>query len=656
MCGIAGYILDSPTLDLPSLAAQAQAMATAIAHRGPDDSGTWVDATAGIAFGHRRLSIIDLSVEGHQPMHSASGRYVIVYNGEIYNYADIRGELDGGDTPPRWRGHSDTETMLAAIERWGLEDALARFNGMFAFALWDRDTRTLHLARDRMGEKPLYYGTVGGRFAFGSELKALRALPGFAAEIDRDALALYLRHNYIPAPWSIYRGVRKLAPGARAEVRRLEGGAFDVRESLYWDLRAVARRSIATPATADDVAALGELERRLERSVGLRMVADVPIGAFLSGGVDSSIVVATMQRLASRPVKTFTIGFAEQAYDEAPFAKRVAAHLGTDHTEVYVSAADALGVVPNLPSMYDEPFADSSQIPTFLVSRVARSAVTVSLSGDGGDELFSGYERYGRGLELARASARAPSWMRRGAASALRSAKPATLDAAMRAFAPVLPRRLRFAHAGEKLHKLASVIGEDDPRALYLSLLSYWRDGLPLAQPSQAQTPHDAMRREDADLPLAQWMMLVDQCTYLPDDILAKVDRAAMAVSLETRVPLLDHDLVAYAWSIPLAQKQRDGRGKFLLRELLCRHVPRELVERPKRGFAIPLADWLRGPLKEWAGALLDPARIAREGFLDPARVDARWREHLAGTRNAQDELWGVLCFEAWLDANGAGA
>jgi len=628
-------------------------MALAIANRGPDDAGTWVDPSHGLALGHRRLAIIDLSVEGHQPMLSASGRFVIVYNGEIYNYNDVRAELDNGDAPPRWRGHSDTEVMLAAFECWGVDATLSRLNGMFAFALWDRETRTLHLARDRMGEKPLYYGEVAGRFAFGSELKAIRALPGFAADIDRDALAMYLRHNYIPAPLSIYRGIGKLMPGARAEIRRRDDGTFDVREVRYWDVRDVARRALASPSTDDPKAALDELGRRVERSVGLRMVADVPIGAFLSGGVDSSLVVATMQRLSSRPVKTFTIGFDQEAFDEAPFAKQVAAHLRTDHTEVYVRGDDALAVIPDLPRMYDEPFADSSQIPTFLVSRIARAHVTVSLSGDGGDELFSGYERYGRGLQLAQASERAPAWMRRGAAAALRSARPSALDAAMRAVGPALPQRLRFAHAGEKLHKLAAVIGEDDPRALYLSLLTYWRDGLPLAgSGADAVTPHEAMRRADPDLPLAQWMMLVDQCTYLPDDILAKVDRASMAVSLESRVPLLDHDLVAYAWSVPLSLKQRGGRGKYLLRELLCRDVPRELVDRPKRGFAIPLAEWLRGPLREWASALLDPAKIAREGFLDAERIGQRWQAHLEGTRNAQDELWGVLCFEAWLQAN----
>jgi asparagine synthase (glutamine-hydrolysing) len=478
----------------------------------------------------------------------------------------------------------------------------------------------------------------------------MRALPGFAADIDRDALALFLRFNYVPAPWSIYRGIRKLAAGGRAEVRVRDRG-FDVREVLYWDVRQVAREAMARPSTSDVAAALDALEPRLFQSVRSRMVADVPIGAFLSGGVDSSLVVALMQRASSQPVRTFTIGFDDAAFDEAPFAKQVAKHLATQHTEVHVSGADALAVVPKLARMYDEPFADSSQIPTHLVSRVARSHVTVSLSGDGGDELFSGYERYVRGAALARATARVPPFIRRGAASALRAIGPAALDVAVRAMQPAIPHRFRFAHPGEKMHKLAAVIGESDPHALYLSLVSFWRDGVPTSESAAPESPHAELARTARDIPFAQWMMLVDQCTYLPDDILAKVDRASMAVSLETRVPLLDHELVRYAWSIPLSLKQRDGRGKFLLRELLCRYVPRELVERPKRGFAVPLADWLRGPLRDWASALLDESRLRREGFLNPTTVGARWRDHLAGRRHIQDELWGVLCFQAWLES-----
>jgi asparagine synthase (glutamine-hydrolysing) len=650
MCGISGFLAPSGMLGGDSLMTDVRRMANALAHRGPDDYGEWLDAEAGVALGHRRLSIIDLSAEGHQPMVSASGRYVIVYNGEIYNYTDVRAELDGSAAPPQWRGHSDTEVMLAAFERWGIDGTLERCNGMFAIALWDRESRTLHLARDRMGEKPLYFGTVGDRFAFGSELKALRALPEFSAEVDREALALFLRYNYIPAPWSIYRGIRKLVPGSRAEIRRRER-AFDVREIQYWDVNRVARSALAQPSTTDLPAALDALETRLSRSVRSRMVADVPIGAFLSGGVDSSMVVAMMQRASSRPVHTFSIGFEDKQFDEAPFAKRVAAHLGTDHIEVYVSGDDGLAVVPELPAMYDEPFADSSQIPTHLVSRVARSKVTVSLSGDGGDELFYGYERYVRGARLARTATRTPRFLRRGAAASLRAVRPAALDLAMRVMEPAIPTRLRFTHPGEKIHKLAAVLGESDPHALYLSLVSWWREGVPIAVGSAPESPHEALARSAADLPFEQWMMLVDQCTYLPDDILAKVDRASMAVSLETRVPLLDHELVAYAWSIPQALKLRDGRGKFLLRELLCRHVPRELVERPKRGFAVPMAAWLRGPLRDWASALLDEARLTREGFLDAAAVARRWRQHLAGRVNAQDELWGVLSFQAWLES-----
>jgi asparagine synthase (glutamine-hydrolysing) len=543
--------------------------------------------------------------------------------------------------------------MLAAFDHHGVAAALPRFNGMFALALWDRQTRCLHLARDRMGEKPLYFGTVGAQFVFGSELKALRACPGFTAEIDRDALAMYLRFNYVPAPTSIYRGIRKLQPGMRAEVRAA-GGGFDVTEIAYWDLRKVALHALSNTSTDDEPQALRELDARLERAVRSRMVADVPIGAFLSGGVDSSMIVAMMQRLSSHPVRTFTIGFGDASFDEAPFARQVAAHLRTDHTEVYVNGADALAVVPQLPQMYDEPFADSSQIPTFLVSRMARSQVTVSLSGDGGDELFYGYERYIRGARLTRGARRMPRFLRQGIAMALRAAAPSTLDAAMRYVEPLIPLHLRFTRPGERLHKIAAVIAEKDPRALYLALLSLWRDALPVTAASNALAPHDELALADTDLPLEPWMMLVDQGTYLPDDILVKVDRASMAVGLEARVPLLDHDLVAYAWSIPQALKERDGRGKYLLRELLCRFVPRELVERPKRGFAIPLGDWLRGPLRGWAAALLDEARLRREGLLDPKPIVARWNDHLLGRRHVQDELWGVLCFQAWLESTHA--
>jgi asparagine synthase (glutamine-hydrolysing) len=645
MCGIAGFLDPRGSSDRASLAALALGMARAIVHRGPDDEGAWADADAGIALSHRRLSIVDLSPEGHQPMTSASGRYAIVYNGEIYNFAAIRAELDTAGPPAHWRGHSDTEVMLAAFERFGIDGALQRFNGMFAFALWDRQARTLHLARDRMGEKPLYYGDVAGRFAFGSELKALRALPGFDRPVDREALALYLRFGYVPAPRSIHAGIAKLEPGTRAEVR-VRAGRVETTTRRYWDLDQVARAGLAAPFRGDANEARAELARRLGHSVGLRMVADVPVGAFLSGGVDSSLVVATMQQLSSRPVRTFTIGFDDPAYDEAPFAREVARHLGTDHTEVYVTGREALAVVPMLPVMYDEPFADASQVPTFLVSRIARAAVTVSLSGDAGDELFAGYERYVRSAQLARL----PAALRRVGGALLRAAAPARAGVLAEVAQKALPRRLRFAHAAEKLAKLAPVLAAGDARALYEGLVTQWRgEDVPAIAHADVAASGLLSQIGDPAMDYASWMMLADMHTYLPDDILAKVDRAAMAVSLETRVPLLDHDLVAWAWSLPLDMKLREGRGKFLLRALLDERVPRALIDRPKRGFAVPLAAWLRGPLRDWAEHLLEPGRLAAQGFLDVARVRARWQEHLAGTRDARDELWTVLAFQAWL-------
>ena len=565
MCGIAGLIRAHSDLHGDVLAARAACMGDAIAHRGPDDSGVWVDAVAGVGLAHRRLSVIDLSAHGHQPMLSASQRYVIVYNGEIYNYAEVRRELESSGAAPRWRGHSDTETMLAAFERWGIEKALLRFNGMFAFAVWDRDERTLHIARDRMGEKPLYYGLVPGGFAFGSELKALRALPGFTPDIDRDAVALFLRFNCIPAPWSIYAGIGKLPPATRAEVRADGRGGFDVRQHAYWNVAVVARAGIGENAPANETQALEQLDAKLAQAVRLRMVADVPIGAFLSGGIDSSIVTALMQRESTTPVHTFTIGFEDDAYDEAPFARLVARHLCTDHNELYVRGDEARAVLPLLPPMYDEPFADSSQIPTYLVSRLARTRVTVALSGDGGDELFCGYERYVRGLQLARA----PHLLRRSAAGALAFISPAVADGLAQRMQAVLPRRVRFTHPGEKMRKLRRALSQTDPRDRYLGLVSFWQDGVPTARPGSVEAPHDRLVAADRDLALAHWMMLTDQRTYLPDDILTKVDRASMAVALEARVPLLDHELVTYAWTLPLALKCTGGRGKHLLRELL---------------------------------------------------------------------------------------
>jgi asparagine synthase (glutamine-hydrolysing) len=640
MCGIAGILDPARSSDSATLNACATRMADALAHRGPDDRGTWHDAEAGIAFGHRRLAIIDLSLHGHQPMTSASGRYVIVYNGEIYNHVDMRGEVDAVEPGRRWRGHSDTEVLLAALDRFGIDGMLERANGMFAFAVWDRAGRVLHLARDRIGEKPLYFGTIGGRFAFASELGALRALPGFAARVDPKALALYLRLGYVPAPHSIHAGIEKLPPATRVEVRA-DGGTVELKRQVYWDLAAVAKRGLSEPRGDDRDLALGELHDRLERSVRQRMIADVPLGAFLSGGIDSSLIVAIMQRQSARPVRTFTIGFHDPEYDEAPYARAVAKHLRTDHSEVYVTAEQALAAVPRLPHVYDEPFADASQIPTLLVCEIARKHVTVALTGDGGDELFFGYERYVRTMRLGRL----PAAVRRAAAAMLRRSSHARVGAVANA---LLPQAHQFSQASDKLAKLQAIMGAADPRAVYEGVVSRWADG---TVPTATQVSNAGFVARDArnDLPLDAWMMLVDQQRYLPDDILVKTDRASMAMGLETRVPLLDHTLVEYAWALPLALKLREGRGKYLLRELLAQYVPRTLTDRPKRGFAVPLAQWLRGPLRDWAESLLDERRLREQGLLDADRVRARWNEHLSGVRSVPDDLWTVLALQSWL-------
>ncbi len=652
MCGFAG-ILSPSSNDSLSLSERARRMADTLVHRGPDDEGVWVDAKAGVALGHRRLAILDLSPQGHQPMESAAGRYVIACNGEIYNFQVLRGELDGasGGTIP-WRGHSDTEVMLAAFEAWGIKEALKRFVGMFAFALWDRKNTVLHLARDRMGEKPLYYGWSNGAFLFGSELKALRAYPAFGAEVDRGAIVLLLRHNYIPAPYTIYQGIRKLPPGAlvtltREQAQRREEPSV----SRYWSLRDVAERGIAQREALDDTEAVERLDGLLREAVAHQMVADVPLGAFLSGGVDSSTVVALMQAQSARPVKTFTIGFAEEGYNEAVHAKAVAQHLGTDHTELYVTPEEAMAVIPRLPELYDEPFSDSSQIPTFLVSRLARSAVTVSLSGDAGDELFGGYNRYLLGSAIWRRVGPIPRLVRSALSRGITAIPPGSWDSLYQGIEPLLPRALRYPAFGDKAHKLASVLAVNSPEDLYRRLVSHWTE--PDSVVVGASEP--PTRLTDPDYPdnltdFTERMMWLDALSYLPDDILVKVDRAAMGVSLESRVPLLDHRVVEWAWQLPLDMKVRDGQSKWILRQVLYRYVPRKLIERPKMGFGIPLDAWLRGPLRDWAEALLDESRLRREGYLDPRSIREKWREHLSGTRNWQYHLWDVLMFQAWLE------
>lgn len=645
MCGIAGYwtskVKPGPSDHL------VRAMADAIAHRGPDDHGIWSDPEAGLFLGHRRLSIVDLSAAGHQPMASASGRFICVYNGEIYNHRELRAELDAAGAAPAWRGHSDTEVMLAAFESWGIEGGLGKLNGMFALALWDRQRRCLILARDRLGEKPLYYGSPGGTFLFGSELKALTVHPDFERTLDRQALTLFLRYNYVPAPLSIWRGVFKLPPGHYVEIR--DNGRSTGEPVAYWDFRAVAEQGAANPLP-DDPGLADELEALLSDAVGQRMVADVPVGAFLSGGIDSSLIVALMQRQSPRPVRTFTIGFDEQNYNEAGHARKIAEHLGTDHTELVVTPADALAVVPRLPLIWDEPFSDSSQIPTFLVSALTRRHVTVSLSGDGGDEVFGGYNRYVAGMRLWNAGRRMPGPVRSALAGLIRSR--AGLFMASRALL-LTPSGKRPLGLGERLPKIAHTLEADTVDALYRRLVSHSDDPATLVigggEPESGNSPLPAFPD------VRQAMMYLDTITYLPDDILAKVDRASMAVSLEARVPYLDHRVVEFAWRLPMTAKIRGGVGKHILREVLGRHVPQPLFDRPKAGFGLPLADWLTGALRDWAEALLDERRLREEGFFRPEPVRALWEAQLRhGGRHHQ--LWDILMFQAWWAENSCDA
>jgi asparagine synthase (glutamine-hydrolysing) len=624
-------------------------MTDALAHRGPDDAGAWADEDAGIVFGHRRLSILDLSPAGHQPMASVSGRYVIVFNGEIYNHRELRARLESHGQAPAWRGQADTETLLAAIEAWGFEKTLTTSTGMFAFAVWDRQRRALTLARDRLGEKPLYYGWQGQTFLFGSELAALKAHPAFRGEVDRDALTLLLRYGAIHAPRSIYRGIAKLPPGTLLTIAK---GATGAAPRAWWTLSSVVEKGLAVPFQGKAEEAVDALEKTLGAAVERQCLSDVPLGAFLSGGVDSSTVAALMQARSPAPIRTFSIGFDEQGYDESAHAAAVARHLGTDHTAMLVTPDDALALIPELPRIYSEPFADSSQLPTALLSRLTRGHVTVSLSGDGGDELFGGYNRYVLVDRVWRRVGRLPRPARLLLARAIRLLPPDRWTQLTGGIQRVLPAGLAQQGVGEKLHKAAGVVGARSTDELYASLISQWPPETPLVLGGRepmtmftdpARQPHtdDAMHR----------MMALDTLGYLPDDILTKVDRAAMASSLETRVPMLDPGVVELAWRLPMRYKLKGGIGKWPLRQVLYRHVPRELIERPKMGFGVPIGSWLRGPLREWAEDLLDPDRLHREGYLYPAPIRHAWDTHLSGRRNLQHGLWNVLMFQAWLAA-----
>lgn len=633
MCGIAGILAPDPR----ALASVLAAMADALRHRGPDAEGIWSDETTGIGLAHRRLSILDLSPHGAQPMVSARGRFVLCYNGEIYNHGALRRDLEAGG-PINWRGHSDTEVLIEAIERWGIRKTIERCNGMFAFAAWDRGQRTLTLARDRLGEKPLYVGRVGSMLAFASELKALRRLPGWQETVDRQALAELLRFGYIPAPRSIQAGVFKLPAAslvtfaANDACLPLTLGDFAARTEKYWDLPAIAAAGAAAPFAGDATEAATQLEALLDDAVRLRMEADVPVGAMLSGGIDSSLVTALMQKASARPVRTFTIGFGDSRFDEARHARLVAAHLGTEHTELHLTPGRALEAIPRLPEVYDEPFADPSQLPTLLVCEMARRHVTVALSGDGGDELFFGYARYPDALRIWRRIGNWPTGARRTAAVGLRALGGAISNG-----------------LGFRLRRLGRRIDAADFDAYYANLLSLsltptaseWPSGLP-ARPLFPPGLADPARR----------MMLADQQAYLPEDILTKTDRACMAASLELRVPLLDPRVVEFAWRLPAAQRWDGCRGKHLLRQLLYRLVPPEIVDRPKQGFEIPVDDWLRGPLRGWMLDLLDPAALRRTGLLDAGVVSRLVEEHLSGRGDNGFALWPALVFEAWRRAH----
>lgn len=647
MCAIAGFSSNK-------LVAGQQVAATAAAlgvmrHRGPDDTGIWKSDAENLVLGHNRLSVLDLSSAGHQPMVSQDSRYVITFNGEIYNFRDLRKQLEGKGA--HFLGHSDTEILLAAIFTWGVVGALQSLTGMFAIGIWDQQDRQLWLARDRAGEKPIYYGNLNGDFAFASELKGLRALPNWSPQLDNDAIALQMRFGYVPAPHCIYMGINKLLPGHYVTIKF--GDQRVVSDQIpYWDPGAVAQQQLLARNSFVSREDSGfELESLLTDVVGRQMVSDVPVGVFLSGGLDSTVVAAMAQSVSTNPIKSFSIGFDQAEFNEAPFAKSVADHLGTSHTELYVTAEDAQQVIPLLPDIYDEPFSDSSQIPTYLVSKLARGDVTVALSGDGGDEIFGGYNRYLLGHRLFSYLDKVPRGMKSPLGSAISAVHPHLIDGLTALLRPVLPEKYRFSQVSEKLCKLASALQSRSEMDAYLPLVELWSDSKNLVVGS-SDTPFLESHRRTLDVieDFSERMMFADTVTYLPNDILTKVDRASMAVSLEARAPFLDHAVIEFMWRQPPSMKICGRETKCLLRDIAYRHAPRELLERPKMGFGVPIGDWLRGPLQGWAGDLLAEDRLRDQGIFDVALVQRKWREHISGEKSWQHLLWAVLMFQAWHD------
>jgi asparagine synthase (glutamine-hydrolysing) len=643
MCGFSGFF---GFADLPYSGVQKTilTMGEALRHRGPDDHGVWINTALEIALVHRRLAVVDLSAAGNQPMVSSTGRFILAFNGEIYNHRDIRKLLlksnEFVNKKVKWRGHSDTETLLVALEFWGIDRTLKELNGMFAFALWDQKERKLFLARDRFGEKPLYYGSLQNSFVFGSELKALAAHSQWRGDIDRDALALFMRYTHVPAPKTIYQDIKKILPAHYLVVSNQ--GQIIGDPICYWSLENAAYQGIEN-RKGDAVELADELDYLLKDAVGLRMTSDVPLGAFLSGGYDSTMIVAQMQAQSSQPVRTFSIGNEQEDLDEARYAAAVAKHLGTEHTELYVTSSDALSVIPKLPQIYDEPFADSSQIPTFLVSQLARRDVTVALSGDGGDELFAGYNRHFAGVKIWEKLNQLPLAFRKTISHGLTS-----FDAAGFARLMVLVSRLTsIPSMSLKMTKLCSALSARDDLDFYDLLKAHWKSSSVILGASDF-SGYDGQQLESAKF--LDRMLFMDMQTYLQDDILTKVDRASMAVSLEARVPFLDHRLVEFSWRVPPEFKVRNGQGKWLLREVLHRYVPHELMERPKQGFSIPIAQWLRGPLRDWGEELLDSKRLHQEGFFNVDMVRSSWKRLLTGKGHEEHKLWCVLMFQAWLD------